>query len=269
MSRLRWTVAAALAAGATATAAAPASASAADGLRLGDRLLERGDRGADVRELQRTLRRLRLRTGVDGVFGRQTHRLVHRYERRFGLTVDGDISFGEARGMRRRARLPFGGDPAAYQQDRTQTDGRPVAAPAGGGGPRFPVQGPYHVGDGFATRGGAHEGVDLLADCGLPVVSPVTGTVMNVKQQARAGHYVVVRDAASGEEVVLMHLAAPSEVPQGQPVAAGQRIGTVGRTGNATACHVHLELWTAPGWYRGGAPRDPAPALTAWAAAPA
>ena len=32
----------------------------------------------------------------------------------------------------------------------------------------------------------------------------------------------------------------------------GQRIGQVGESGNASGCHLHMEEWTAPGWYQGG-----------------
>jgi murein DD-endopeptidase MepM/ murein hydrolase activator NlpD len=38
----------------------------------------------------------------------------------------------------------------------------------------------------------------------------------------------------------------------------------VGDSGNAQGCHLHFELWGAPGWYDGGDPFDPLPALQAW-----
>lgn len=169
--------------------------------RLGDRTLERGDRGADVRELQRTMRRLKLRTSIDGVYGRDTAAKVRRYERRVRIAADGKVSTGQARGMRKRAGLPFAGDPS----QATAPNAAPRTVEVSGGS--FPVQGKVRWGDGFATRGGRHQGVDLLADCGTPLVSPVAGQVMNVKTHTNAGHYVVIRDAATGEEHVLMHLA--------------------------------------------------------------
>ena len=44
----------------------------------------------------------------------------------------------------------------------------------------------------------------------------------------------------------------------------GQPIGEVGDTGDADGCHLHFEMWSAPGWYTGGAPIDPLPSLKAW-----
>jgi murein DD-endopeptidase MepM/ murein hydrolase activator NlpD len=61
-----------------------------------------------------------------------------------------------------------------------------------------------------------------------------------------------------------MHLAQPSPLRAGDQVRTGQPIGLVGDTGDATACHLHFEIWIAPGWYEGGSPIDPLPYLTKW-----
>ena len=44
-----------------------------------------------------------------------------------------------------------------------------------------------------------------------------------------------------------MHLRDPALVQKGDAVITGQTIGFVGRTGDATACHLHFEMWPAPG----------------------
>ena len=61
-----------------------------------------------------------------------------------------------------------------------------------------------------------------------------------------------------------MHLRDKALVSKGDTVTTGQTIGYVGRTGDATACHLHFELWPAPGWYTGGRATDPLPSLKAW-----
>ncbi|HWT94373.1 MAG TPA: M23 family metallopeptidase [Solirubrobacteraceae bacterium] len=140
----------------------------------------------------------------------------------------------------------------------------PAAVPAGADG-IFPVQGKHDFGTFVNTFGGGrgHEGQDVLADCGTPLVAARGGTVQMNKFQANAGNYVVIQ-AADGTSQAYMHLRDPSPVQKGDAVVAGQPIGVVGQTGRASACHLHFEYWTAPGWYEGGKPIDPLPILQSW-----
>ena len=61
-----------------------------------------------------------------------------------------------------------------------------------------------------------------------------------------------------------MHLQECPRCASGERVDAGELIGRVGDTGDASTCHLHFEIWSQPGWYEGGEPIDPAPYLHEW-----
>ncbi|MEA2267753.1 MAG: hypothetical protein QOC64_363 [Solirubrobacteraceae bacterium] len=135
----------------------------------------------------------------------------------------------------------------------------------------FPVVGPHQYGEEAARfgagRGGrSHQGQDVFAPCGAPMVAAHGGVVTFAGFQALAGNYVVIA-AEGGVDHVYMHLRDPALVTKGAPVATGQPIGFVGDTGGAQGCHLHFEAWSAPGWFAGGSPLDPLSSLKAWDAA--
>ncbi len=172
----------------------------------------------------------------------------------------------KVRGAVRRAAPPAVPPPVAAPP------GAAAAPPAPGAG-TFPIQGAHTYGesaDNVFTGKGGHQGNDVFAACGTPLVAPQAATVTRTAFQSRAGNYVVLT-ADDGRSFAFMHMREASPVAKDQRVAAGQPVGTVGETGRASGCHLHFELWTAPGWYRGGEPIDPRPQLTAWdgATAPA
>lgn len=133
----------------------------------------------------------------------------------------------------------------------------------------FPVRGTHNYGQGAAAFGAgrsghSHEGQDLMAQCGTPVVAAQGGVIKNKAYHSAAGNYVVITGTASGEDHMYAHFRAPAVVARGQRVQTGQVLGYVGDTGSASACHLHFEIWTAPGWYEGGHPVDPVATLRAW-----
>jgi murein DD-endopeptidase MepM/ murein hydrolase activator NlpD len=130
----------------------------------------------------------------------------------------------------------------------------------------FPVRGRHTFGDGFGAgrAGHSHQGQDILARCGLNIAAAEAGTVTTRKRQSAAGNYIVIHGEETGNDYAYMHLRAPSPFAPGDHVTTGETIGNVGDTGDATACHLHFEIWTAPGWYEGGSPIDPLPYLQAW-----
>jgi murein DD-endopeptidase MepM/ murein hydrolase activator NlpD len=129
---------------------------------------------------------------------------------------------------------------------------------------KFPVRGPHQYGDGIGA-GRGHRGQDLFAHCGTPLEAVRAGKVQfKGFQVSGAGNYVVIDGKRTGKDFVYMHLAQGAEVQEGQRVRTGQRIGEVGETGNASGCHLHFELWSAPGWYEGGDFLSPTSALKRW-----
>ena len=113
----------------------PVAGAEARFVRFGERSLERGDNGRDVRVLQRWMTRLGVETGIDGFFGRETKRSVRRYERQFGMKVDGRVSRAQAQGLRARVKLAPVAQPAAVAPPPTEPavlapDGRTAVVPA-------------------------------------------------------------------------------------------------------------------------------------------
>jgi murein DD-endopeptidase MepM/ murein hydrolase activator NlpD len=119
---------------------------------------------------------------------------------------------------------------------------------------KFPVRGPHEYWDGVgAPRAGhTHQGQDVGAACGTPLQAARGGRVQYRAYQSAAGNYVVIDGKGTRHDYVYMHLKKPSRLHRGEKVKTGQKIGVVGSTGDATACHLHFEEWSAPGWYEGG-----------------
>jgi Peptidase family M23 len=130
----------------------------------------------------------------------------------------------------------------------------------------FPVLGPHGYGEFAAKFGGGrgHQGQDVFAACGTPIVAARGGRVEFKQYHSRAGNYLVIDGRRTGVDYTYMHLLDAALVDVGDRVRTGQTIGYVGQTGRATGCHLHFEAWTAPGWYSGGHAFDPLPALRAW-----
>ena len=126
----------------------------------------------------------------------------------------------------------------------------------------FPVSGSHTFGDGFgaARSGHTHQGQDIMAACSTPLVAVSRAKVKFVSFQGAAGNYVVIRNKKLHQDYMYAHLATRASVTKGTVVQPGQQIGIVGDTGDATACHLHFELWLGK-WYRGGHPVNPMPYL--------
>ena len=143
----------------------------------------------------------------------------------------------------------------------------------------FPVVG--HAG--YAHKHHDYPATDIIADCGLPVVAAVDGVVLELSREdlfaqgvrngsTRGGKFVSIR-GDDGVRYYNSHLSSIKKwVKPGVRVTAGQRIGSVGRTGRAGSCHLHFGIspvcaGTGDWWIRRGVVW-PWPYLDSWRKAP-
>ncbi|HZO07454.1 MAG TPA: peptidoglycan DD-metalloendopeptidase family protein [Solirubrobacterales bacterium] len=123
----------------------------------------------------------------------------------------------------------------------------------------FPVRGPHEYWAGFGD-GRGHEGADIGAACGTPLVAVAAGTLTKSEYHPRAGNYLVIDLKRTDQDLAYMHMTELTTLKVGTPVSAGQVVGFTGDSGNASGCHLHFELWEGE-YYGGGAPVDPIPFL--------
>jgi murein DD-endopeptidase MepM/ murein hydrolase activator NlpD len=123
----------------------------------------------------------------------------------------------------------------------------------------FPVLG-YDfraIGSGFGVpRDGGrrkHHGVDIFTKRHTPVIAPSKAYVRRVSESDIGGLNVWLHDQKRGLHLYFAHLQT-QDVEQNTYVVPGQRIGTVGNTGNArrTPPHLHFGIYV-----RGEGPVDP------------
>jgi murein DD-endopeptidase MepM/ murein hydrolase activator NlpD len=160
--------------------------------------------------------------------------------------------------------------------------------------PRFPVVGAVS----FGATHHDYPATDIFAACGSPVVAPVDGVVLEVGRRdrwdplvnagaTRGGRFVSI-EGTDGVRYYGSHLrSVRRDLRRGTVVRAGDRLGRVGRSGDArpVGCHLHFGLsplcgtgqgddwWirrgvVSPyrflvGWQRGTA-RSPARAVRLW-----
>jgi len=103
----------------------------------------------------------------------------------------------------------------------------------------WPVSGA--IGSPFGRRNGRpHEGIDLKAPAGTPVRAAEFGRVVTSGPLGTYGNVVAIRHAGTFVTVYAHNEA--NLVAPGDWVSRGQIIARVGRTGNATAPHLHFEI---------------------------
>lgn len=156
----------------------------------------------------------------------------------------------------------------------------------------FPVLGEVS----YAHSHHGYPATDIMADCGLTYVAPYPGVVDEVSRVDR--YDPVANDGATrgglsvsivGDDGVRYYgshfSAIAKQITPGHRVAAGDPVATVGRTGDAGACHVHFGLspvcadgdwfvrrgvvwpWSYLDSWRAGEDAQPRPEIVQWLAA--
>ena len=112
----------------------------------------------------------------------------------------------------------------------------------------LPVQGAYRETSGFGYRSDPftrkatfHEGTDLAAFTGAPIIAPAPGKIIHAGTKGAYGRTVEI-DHGAGFKTRYGHMNSIA-VKVGQEVAIGQKLGTMGSTGRSTGPHLHYEIY--------------------------
>ncbi len=113
-----------------------------------------------------------------------------------------------------------------------------------GGGPSYDGYYKWPVVGGKKTQGlHGHNGIDIGAPLGTPILAAAAGTVLIARDggwNGGYGSYIVIKHS-NGTQTLYGHASAVL-VTVGQTVSQGEEIGEVGRTGQSTGMHLHFEV---------------------------
>jgi murein DD-endopeptidase MepM/ murein hydrolase activator NlpD len=116
----------------------------------------------------------------------------------------------------------------------------------------FPVRGRVDWGEadarfGAARSGHVHEGQDMFARAGTPLVAIRDGRVVETGDDGGRGNYVAIWSPEARRTFVYLHMLRPAPVEPGDDVRRGQRVGRVGCTGSCWGNHLHFEVRSGRG----------------------
>jgi peptidoglycan hydrolase-like protein with peptidoglycan-binding domain len=220
-----------------------------------DGVLEKGEKGEDVRKLQEALNNAGARDAKgnkltpDSDYGDRTKEAVENYQRSRGLKVDGEAGPDTLKALRENK--------PPVQQNEPTTPGAPTTPTTKSSG--WPTPGNYTInlpdkpreGHGeFGTprsSGNPHAGIDINGKVGDPIQSVGPGKVIEAGYKNNVAGNVVIIQHDDGTRSRYLHLDT-IQVKKGDRVDADTQIATMGRTGNTPGdTHLHFEMYDKSG----------------------
>ena len=136
---------------------------------------------------------------------------------------------------------PVSNSPATDRQKRiVKFD--PVAQIRGAAIARAPVQSCLSSGFGPRGKNRNHEGIDLFTRTPVTVVAGGHGVIEKVGNMRGYGKTILIRHNRSVKTRYAHLSSVDARIKPGLRIKAGDKIGRTGRTGNATAIHLHYEI---------------------------
>jgi murein DD-endopeptidase MepM/ murein hydrolase activator NlpD len=140
-------------------------------------------------------------------------------------------------------------------------------------GPFHPVrsEGKIDYGDagarfGASRYGHSHEGQDMFAKSGTPLIAVRDGVVVDKGNDGGRGNYIGIHSPSEDQTYVYFHMLRPTSLKRGDRVAAGAKVGSMGCTGSCYGTHLHFEI--RRGDEIEDKPIDPLPLLKRWPQSP-
>jgi flagellum-specific peptidoglycan hydrolase FlgJ len=104
----------------------------------------------------------------------------------------------------------------------------------------FPVDNPVISSDYGPRWGSFHRGVDFAAPMGSPIYASQSGVIIRAEYHESWGNYIAIQHMDGW--VTLYAHNSQNLVNVGQSVKQGEKIATIGSTGNSTGPHLHFEV---------------------------
>ncbi len=237
----------------------PANKPASQGAAIKDGVLEKGEKGEDVRKLQDALNAAGARDAkgnkvtADSDFGDRTKEAVENYQRSRGLKVDGEAGSDTLKALREN-KPPVQNAP---QTPESPSNTSPTTTKSSG----WPTPGNYTInvadkpregGGEFGearSSGRGHAGIDIVGKVGDPIQSVGPGKVVQAGPAGDVAGNTVTIQHDDGTRSRYLHLDKV-QVKVGDRVDADTQIATMGRSGNTPKqgdTHLHFEMYDKGG----------------------